>query len=150
MAAYDAFISYSHVKDKPVAAALQSVVQKLGKPWYRRRALRVFRDDTSLSATPSLWPSIEQSLGLSRFFVLLASPEAAASKWVNREVAYWIDHNSIDTVLIGVTDGKPIWDESIAGAPGDRQRVRVKVPNDERVANDIGPEFMRGGPRGTS
>jgi hypothetical protein len=29
---YDAFISYSHAKDKPIAAALQSVVQKLGKP----------------------------------------------------------------------------------------------------------------------
>jgi hypothetical protein len=30
--AYDAFISYSHAKDKQVATALQSVVQKLGKP----------------------------------------------------------------------------------------------------------------------
>ena len=29
---YDAFISYSHAKDKPIAAALQSVIQKLGKP----------------------------------------------------------------------------------------------------------------------
>jgi hypothetical protein len=39
-----------------VATALQSVVQTLGKPWFKRRALRVFRDDTSLSATPHLWP----------------------------------------------------------------------------------------------
>ena len=54
MALYDAFVSYSHAKDKPIAAALQSVVQTLGKPWYRRRALRVFRDDTSLAATPQL------------------------------------------------------------------------------------------------
>ena len=61
--AYDAFISYSHAKDRRIATALQSAVQKLGKPWYRRRALRVFRDDTSLSATPHLWPSIEQALG---------------------------------------------------------------------------------------
>ena len=74
MAIYDAFISYSHAKDKPVAAALQSVVQKLGKPWYRRRALRVFRDDTSLSATPSLWPSIEQALGQSRFLICSRRP----------------------------------------------------------------------------
>jgi hypothetical protein len=36
MALYDAFISYSHAKDKPAAAALQSIVQRLGKPWYRR------------------------------------------------------------------------------------------------------------------
>ena len=80
MALYDAFVSYSHAKDKAIAAALQSAIQKLGKPWYRRRALRVFRDDTSLSATPHLWPSIEAALDQSRYFLLLASPEAAASK----------------------------------------------------------------------
>jgi hypothetical protein len=28
--AYDAFVSYSHAKDKPVASALQAVIQKLG------------------------------------------------------------------------------------------------------------------------
>jgi hypothetical protein len=39
---YDAFISYSHAKDKPLAVALQSVMQRLGKPWYRCRALRLF------------------------------------------------------------------------------------------------------------
>src|SRR5207302_4897357 len=113
MALYDAFISYSHAKDKPIAAVLQSAVQKLGKPWYRRRALRAFRDDTSLSATPQLWPSIEQALGQSRYFILLASPEAAASKWVNKEVAHWLNHNSVDTLLIGVTDGELTWDETI-------------------------------------
>src|SRR5204862_4088609 len=80
MALYDAFVSYSHAKDKPIAAALQSVVQKLGKPWYRRRALRIFRDDTSLSATPHLWPTLEKALGQSRFFILFASPEPAASE----------------------------------------------------------------------
>src|SRR3977135_3328587 len=111
MALYDAFISYSHAKDKPIAAAVQSVVQKLGKAWYQRRALRVFRDDTSLSATPQLWPTIEQALGQSRFFVLLASPEAAASKWVNKEVAHWLDHNSIDTLLFGLTDAEFDWAE---------------------------------------
>jgi tetratricopeptide (TPR) repeat protein len=112
MALYDAFISYSHAKDKPIAAALQSAIQKLGKPWYRRRALRLFRDDTSLSATPHLWPTIEQALGQSRHFLLLASPEAAASKWVNREVAHWLENNSIDTLLIGLTDGELAWDDS--------------------------------------
>jgi hypothetical protein len=91
LALYDAFISYSHAKDKPIAAALQSVVQRLGKPWYKRRALRVFRDDTSLSATPQLWPSIEQALAQSRFLILLASPEAAASPWVGKEIAYWLE-----------------------------------------------------------
>ena len=111
MAVYDAFISYSHSKDKPIAAALQAAIQKLGKPWYQRRALRLFRDDTSLSATPHLWPTIEQALGQSRFFLLIASPEAATSKWVNKEVAYWLEHNSVETLLIGLTDGELSWDE---------------------------------------
>ena len=90
MALYDAFISYSHAKDKPIATALQRAVQTLGKPWYKRRALRVFRDDTIVSATPHLWPTIEQALGQSRFLILLASPEAASSHWVGKEVAYWL------------------------------------------------------------
>jgi len=110
---YDAFISYSHAKDKPIAAALQRAVQTLGKPWYQRRALRVFRDDTSLSATPHLWPTIEQALGQSRFLILLASPEATASQWVNKEVAYWLEHKSADTLLIAVTDGTLLWDNAL-------------------------------------
>ena len=112
MAIYDAFISYSHVKDKPIAAALQAAVQKLGKPWYRRRALRVFRDDASLSATPHLWPTIQQALAESRFLIVLASPEAAASPWVTKEVAYWLEHKNAETLLIAVTDGRPVWDNA--------------------------------------
>ncbi len=112
MPAYDAFISYSHAKDKPIAAALQSVVQRLGKPWYRRRALRVFRDDTSLSATPHLWPSIEQALAQSRFLILLASPEAAASPWVGKEIEYWLAHKSPETLLIAQTGGMLGWDHA--------------------------------------
>lgn len=111
MALYDGFISYSHAKDKPIAAALQSAIQRLGKPWYKRRALRLFRDDTSLSATPELWPTIERALHQSRFLILMASPEAAASKWVNKEAAYWLEHKSADTLLVGVTDGELRWDE---------------------------------------
>ena len=109
---YDAFISYSHAKDKPVAAALQMVIQRLGKPWYRRRALRVFRDDTSLSATPHLWPTIESTLKECRYLILLASPQAAASHWVNKEVAWWLEHKAIDTLFVAVTEGELSWDSA--------------------------------------
>ena len=93
-------------------AALQSIMQKLGKSWYQRRGLRIFRDDTSLSATPSLWPAIEQALAQSRYLILLASPEAAASPWVSKEVAYWLEQRGINTLLIALTDGDLAWDES--------------------------------------
>jgi tetratricopeptide (TPR) repeat protein len=108
---YAAFISYSHAKDKPIAAALQSVTQRLGKAWYQRRAARIFRDDASLSASPHLWPVIERALDQSGLFILLASPEASTSKWVNREVTYWLEHKGIDTLLIGLTGGELSWDD---------------------------------------
>ena len=107
---YDAFVSYSHAQDKPLASALQAAVQRLGKPWYRRRALRVFRDDTSLNATPHLWPSIVTALQQSRFLILMASPEAAASTWVGQEIEWWLAHKGVDTLLIGLTGGDLVWD----------------------------------------
>jgi MTH538 TIR-like domain (DUF1863) len=98
---YDAFVSYSHAADGQLAPALQAGLQGLGKPWYRRRVLRVFRDKTSLSASPELWPSIERALAASRYFILLASPEAARSHWVDQEVRWWLEHRSPATTLIG-------------------------------------------------
>jgi hypothetical protein len=51
---YKAFISCSHSVEGKLAPALQSALQKFAKSWYRRRALDVFRDQTSLSANPAL------------------------------------------------------------------------------------------------
>lgn len=108
---YDAFISYSHAADGRLAPALQRGLQSLSKPWYQRRALRVFRDKTSLSATPQLWPSIEAALSRSRYFLLLASPEAASSHWIDQEVRWWRAQRSHDTLLIALTAGELRWDE---------------------------------------
>ena len=109
MANYDAFISYSHARDRPLATALQSLMQTLGKPWWRRRALWLFRDDTSLSATPHLWGSIVTALDKSRFLVLIASPEAARSPWVDKEVQHWLATKSFETLLIALTAGDIAW-----------------------------------------
>jgi len=87
---YNAFISYSHAADGKLAPALQSGLQRFAKPWYRMRALRVFRDQASLSANPNLWSSIQDALDGSEFFVFLASPEAAASVWCGREAERWL------------------------------------------------------------
>jgi hypothetical protein len=84
---YRAFISYSHAaEDGKLAPALQSALHRFAKPWYRLRALDVFRDETSLSVTPALWPSIEKALSESEYFILMASPKAAASHWVRQEM----------------------------------------------------------------
>jgi tetratricopeptide (TPR) repeat protein len=115
---YDAFISYSHSRDEAVATSLQYSIQRLGKAWYQRRALRIFRDETSLSATSHLWPSIERALDQSRFFLLLTSPEAAASTWVSMEVEYWLKHKSTGSLLLGLTDGSLVWDRRVGDFVG--------------------------------
>ena len=108
---FDAFVSYSHAADGRLAPALQTALQSIGKPWYRRRALRVFRDTTSLSASPELWPAIERALERSRHFILLVSPDAAASPWVDQEVGWWRAHRESATCLIALTAGELGWDE---------------------------------------
>lgn len=108
--AYQAFISYSHAADDALAPALQQGLQTLARPWNRRRALEVFRDQTGLAVSPGLWSSIQSALDQSEHFVLLASPEAAASPWVDREIKHWLTGHSLDRLLPVLTGGDWAWD----------------------------------------
>lgn len=107
---YDAFISYSHAADGQLSPAVRRGLQSISKPWYRRRALRVFCDKSSLSATPELWPTIEEALSKSKYFVLLASPQAAGSPWVDQEIGWWRANRSASTVLVALSEGELAWD----------------------------------------
>ena len=49
---FNGFISYSHAADGRLAPAVQRGLHRLAKPWHRRRALWIFRDQTGLSVTP--------------------------------------------------------------------------------------------------
>ena len=153
--AYDAFVSYSHAADGRLAPALQAGLRSLAKPWYRRRALRVFRDQTSLAASPELWSPIEVALSQTRYFVLLASPEAAASHWVDKEVRWWRAHRTHDSVLIVLTDGELRWDpdsgdfDASAAIPpglrgwflGEPLWVDLRWARDERDVSMRNPRF---------
>ncbi|TCB97303.1 TIR domain-containing protein [Micromonospora zingiberis] len=110
---YAAFISYSTDADRQLARSLRGELHRFNRPWYRARALRVFLDHAGLAASPGLWSSITAVLDQSEYFILLASTEAAASSWVNREIEYWLDHKSAERLLIAITngtDGKIVWD----------------------------------------
>ena len=109
---YKAFISYSHAADGKLAPAIQSALHRIAKPFYRIRALRVFRDKTSLSADPALWRSIEEALAESEYFLLMASPMAAQSPWVKQEVEWWLKNRSIEKMLILLTEGDIFWNEN--------------------------------------
>jgi WD40 repeat protein len=114
MMAYNAFISYSRSADVTLAAALQSALHSFTKPWYKLRALHIFRDQTNLAVNPALWSSIREAIDQSLFFILLASPEAAASPWVAKEAEYWIGRNGTARVLIVLTGGTLKWDHLAA------------------------------------
>ncbi|MDG1571545.1 TIR domain-containing protein [Robiginitalea sp. M366] len=106
---YNAFISYSHGADGRLAPALQLALEKFAKPWYKVRNLEVFRDEANLSVTPKLWSNIQEALLESEYLIYMASPRAAQSKWVQKEVAFWLEHKSLDTLIIGLTEGEVNW-----------------------------------------
>ncbi|HHP7234291.1 MAG TPA: toll/interleukin-1 receptor domain-containing protein [Desulfobacterales bacterium] len=111
---YNAFISYSHAVDGKLVPAIQNTLHRLAKPIFKLRALKVFRDQTDLSVSPHLWSDIEAALSDSKYLILMASPEAANSKWVRRELEYWLLHKGRESLLIAVTDGDVVWDDSVA------------------------------------
>jgi tetratricopeptide (TPR) repeat protein len=110
--AYDAFISYSHGADGKLAPALQTALHRFAKPWWKLRAVNLFRDGTSLAAAHDLSEAIKTALADSRFFVFLAGPRSAQSKWCQRELDYWIAERTPETLLIVLTEGTILWDES--------------------------------------
>ncbi len=109
---YNAFISYSHRQDSDLAPSLEKALETFAKPIFKRRALNIFRDSNDLSASPDLWGKIEDGLSQSDYFIFLASPAAAQSRWCKKEVAYWKEHKSMDHFLIVLTEGELFWDES--------------------------------------
>lgn len=117
---YDGFISYSHALDGRLAPAVQRGLTRFAKPWWQMRAMRVFRDETSLSAAPELWSLIESALDESEFFILFASRHAASSRWVGRELEHWLLQRSPDRVLIVLTEGSLVWDDAAGDVDWDR------------------------------
>jgi hypothetical protein len=133
---YDAFISYSHRLDAAITARLQTELQRFAKPWYRMRALHVFRDQTSLAASPHLWTTIEEALAGSSWLILMASPESAQSGWVSREISWWRSHRPMNHLLIAVTEGDLVWDET----PGDLDWAATTALSKEALGHAFSEE----------
>jgi len=107
---YDAFISYSHGADARLAPVLQRALHRFAKSWWKARAVTVFRDETSLAAAHSLPDLLIKALNESAFFILMASPAAACSKWVADECDYFAKHRDSTRMLIVLSEGEIAWD----------------------------------------
>ena len=77
-ARYGAFISYSHAASAEVARGLEKWLQIYAKPWWRWRAVNVFRDENDLTASPGLWSTIADALERAQHerMVALGSPHS--------------------------------------------------------------------------
>jgi WD40 repeat protein len=106
---FDAFLSYAH-RDKQVATAIQKGLHRIGRRFGQLRALRVFRDDTNLEASPDLWGRITAALDRSRFMIVVLSPRSAGSHWVTEEVGYWLEHRGPEHLLLVLAEGNLSWD----------------------------------------
>lgn len=112
-----AFISYSH-KDAPVANWLHSKLERYRVP--RRligratsvgtvpaRLFPIFKDREELPVSASLDENIQQALRESRFLIVICTPSAAQSHWVNEEIRYFKSLGREARVLSLIAGGEP-------------------------------------------
>lgn len=117
---YGAFLSYSGDRDRALLPSVQNAIEKLPRPWYRFPRMRVFLDYSGVSIGPELWGKIVAGLSRSEWLVVIASPEAARSAWVDREIEWWLANRSPETILLVLSAGSLEWDEQA----GDWDRAR--------------------------
>lgn len=120
---YDVFLSYKHEDGGDAAVALKNGLERIARPWYGRRTLRVFLDRTNLDATEDGWKRIEEALTASRYMVLVATPKAATSPWVEREVRAWRRLGRERTLLLAHADGTLAWRGDAPPSSGACQQV---------------------------
>ncbi len=109
-----AFISYSHA-DEGVAARLQKRIETYRLPNRLRardgdapsRLGNVFRDRADLAAADSLSDAIRAALADSGALIVLCSPEAAGSQWVDAEIRLFRQLHPGAPVLAAVVRGEP-------------------------------------------
>jgi WD40 repeat protein len=135
---FGAFISYARVASSALALDLQNGMERFAKPWNKLRAVRIFRDDASMSANTALWSTIQRALERSEWFVLLATPQAAASEYVNDEVTWWVTHKGADKLLLVHAGGTVDWDDDA----GDFSATSDAIPAALRGAYKEEPRWV--------
>src|SRR6266566_2600691 len=109
---YRAFISYKHAVSREFAENLELALKAYAKPLWHP-PIAIFRDEKYLRAGLDLPQMIKDALDQSEFLIYIASPEAAASSWVQDELMHWCSRLSrLEKLIIILTDGRIAIDES--------------------------------------
>ncbi len=114
---YWAFVSYSH-HDQTWGDWLHKALETYRVPYklvgrssphgkIPRRLFPIFRDCFELPAAGNLGAQLDEALQRSRYLVVVCSPSAAASRWVNEEIRTFKIIGSEDRVLALIVEGEP-------------------------------------------
>src|SRR5687767_7376548 len=107
----DAFISYNHM-EQSLAERLSRRIRRyrpprsLG-PQLARRRLVVFRDTERLTTKGELGDALREHINAARNLLVLCSPEAAASRYVNDEIEIFVARRGREGTHIALAGGDP-------------------------------------------
>jgi eukaryotic-like serine/threonine-protein kinase len=144
---YWAFISYSHA-DEAWAAWLHKALERYRVPArlvgrqtpvgeVPRKLFPVFRDRDELAGSAELGPELQKALKQSHSQIVICSPRAAQSRWVNEEIKYFKSLGRADRVFALIVDGEPHALEK--GEPELEcfpEALRFHVSSDGRIIGD--------------
>lgn len=147
---YAAFISYSHA-DARWAAWVQKQLESFRVP--RRlagaagehgpvpsRLSPVFRDREELASASDLGDRIRQAMQASEALVVLCSPGAAASRWVNEEIRAWRRLGRGHRVFCVIVPAAGAHDPALPFPPALSEALDDAGPLPEPIAADLRPE----------
>lgn len=141
---YKAYISYSH-KDETWGRWLQRTLESYHVPRHLvgratnvgdvpRRINPVFRDREDLSSSNDLKDTVKKALADSENLIVICSPEAAGSHWVNEEIRQFARLGRTDRIFCIIVDGEPAADGSVSTCfPAALEEVGI----DEPLAADV-------------
>lgn len=151
---YTAFISYSH-RDERVARWLHRALETYRIPRrlvgaatprgpVQARLGRFFRDRDELSAGESLSDAVQSALENSRSLIVLCSPDAVQSRWVNEEISTFRTLRPDGDILVAIVSGEP---DAAARSldPALECYPAALFPDGDRTQQPAGADFRREG-----
>lgn len=114
---YSAFISYNH-KDRAWATWLHRALERYRLPKRLRdretsfgaitdRLPPVFRDRDELATSSDLAQDVREALSQSHSLIVICSPAAAKSRWVNEEIRTFVALGRKDRIRLLIVNGEP-------------------------------------------
>jgi len=149
MVSYWAFVSYCS-SDQATARWLQRSVETyvvprrlVGRPTPAgpapKRLRPVFRDRTDMAAHADLSERIGWALDRSAYLIVLCSPEAARSIWIEREIEHFRNTHDRSRILALIVSGDPTGGAEDCFPPALRRRAGDDARPSEPIAADLRP-----------